>query len=127
MYSDDPAKLSEIQKRRDRQKEDNERAKRKAELDAQAEAIKDSVAKVREFECTQMAAEMATEHKVAYGPVLDYLVATGSKEKTEAFAKTLPKTGEHVIRPPLHPDSGIGSGGGLTDEQKLKKRYPTMN
>jgi len=50
--------------------------------------------------------------------------------KVEALAKLFGKTQESAVKPPLDdpkPDSNVSIGGGeLTEEQKLKRRYPKM-
>jgi len=69
------------------------------------------------------ALEIAIKHNVPYEKLLKF---ANTREQMEELALSLPRKDGQDPKT-LKPDSGDGIGGGeLSDEQKLKLRYPTM-
>jgi len=112
---DEPDKLTLIQQRQKVRDKLVEVARRESELNTREEKVKEANAQAEEFRRTQQAAEISVKHGVDFDSLIKF--TDGSPEAMEELAKKLPKTGEHVIRSPLHPDSGRTIGG--TDLSQL--------
>lgn len=71
--------------------------------------------------------EIATKHTVDAARLKELSKLTdGSNEAIEAIAQSMTKNKESVVKEPLVKVSTETIGGGKTDEQRLKERYPTM-
>lgn len=132
LSKDDPDKTDLVKLRKE--------AKAKlATLTAQDTALKDREAKVQKFERDRLIAEIADSYTTANGEDADpdSLLKAADKFKIsdraglESLAEEkgwkLKTTTEEESSEPSAPDNGKSSGGGeITEEDKLKKRYPSM-
>lgn len=122
-HRDDQDAVDNFRTKLKQRDKDAELAERERKSKEREEGIEAKVEQIRVFNRTQLAAEVAVAKNVSIDAILK-LTQDDSREAMEATADLLPKKD---VAKTLEPDSGrtIG-GGGKTEEQRYKERYPKM-
>ncbi len=120
-HRDDPDAIKSIHARQELRTKEAELSKGEQELSDSKKAHQDALDELVTSKKERNALEIALKHSVPFEKLLKF--TDGSTEQMEELAQSLPKKEEIT----LNPDSNTGPGGGeLSEEDKLKVRYPTM-
>lgn len=120
---DQPQVLDQIQKRQKLQVRETELSERELKLKDGEKARQEALDELAGAKREKNALEVAIKHGVPFEKLLKF--TDGSIEQMEELAQSLPKQGGQKAS--LKADSGKTVGAGeLNEEEKLKKRYPTM-
>jgi len=126
--ADDMPALQALRDRRARKAAEeskaSELAERESKLAKRETELADMIERDRTLQRTQLASEIAVEKGVSLDAILK-LAKADTREAMEEVAAVLPKEiGKH---PPMRSAPGETLGGGeISEQDKLKRRYPSM-
>ena len=127
----DPKLQAMLRKEQGIKAKEIELRQKEAELASREEEHKELLETASEVRRREIANKLAAEHGVSADVLLEFGDKTPEAMETTAkrLAKAMgPKKPEADGKPPMRPYSGAGSGAGgeLSEEERLKQRYPTM-
>lgn len=121
---DEPDALATLRINRQAERSAADNVRQKADLDARTTAQDERDKVTAGLDRERIVNKVATELNVSSELLLSH--GGVDEESIRNLAKSLPKNTDPIN--PVKPDSGRTQGGGdLSNEQKLKTRYPSMN